>query len=393
MKFILILTGIILLAGCSKETEREPPQTVSDVLNEMVRSAPYQYINMDEIEVQEIQIPESDILYSVYQQVEADEPIIGWIRSMAYANDRFFIYDFSNVAIYSVDMDGTVNGPLTREGKGPGEHEFVNNLKANNQFVYAPDANNGRINRYTHDMEIVEALPEYMPTHLTRIDLNNERILTGNRRSAGFAPSHPEQGLIAIHPVDDISDTLATILTRIIPVGYQPNVYNSAMFSVNNKNQIAASYRPLQWIFLFNEEYNHSRTLILESELFDKMNIPPMDFFKPKGNQGFGGSNPLTQFTLMDNNDLFITVPGEVTPNTSSDPYVPFGSNSKVEELHLLHLSASADGSYAAKALYDLIGQVSGENIHIEEMTFSEERNLFFGSNREYLFRFELPGN
>lgn len=391
---LLILFGKILLAGCSQKTEREPPETVSDVLNEMVRSAPYQYINMDEIEVQEVQIPENDILYSVYQEVEEGESIIGWIGSMTHANNRFFIYDFNNVAIYSVDMDGTVNGHLTRKGKGPGEHEFLNNLKANDQFLYAPDGNNGRINRYTHQMEIVDPLPEFMiSSSMNEIDLNNERILTGNRRSAGFAPSHPEQGLIAIHPVEDLGDTLTTIMPRIIPVGYQPNVYNSAMYSINRKNWLAASYKPLHWIFLFDEEFKHVRTLILESELFDKMSIPPMDFFKPKGNQAFGGAMPLLQFTLMDNNDLLITVPGKVTGDYSSDQYVPFGDNAKVEEFHLLHLTVNTDGSYKPEARYALTEQVSGENMYIEELTFSEDHNLFFGSNREYLFQFELSGH
>lgn len=372
--------SILFLCCCSKTTEREPPETPSEVLNEVVRSAAYQYINLDELQLQEIILSENDIIYSVNGEVHHDEPLLGHISTSAYRQANFYIYDLPSAAIYKVSKEGAIEGPLTREGRGPGEHNIVGNLKGNTRHIYATDLNNARINRYTHEMEPVDPIPGFQHSPSSSlVDLNDERMLTGNRNSGGFSPVNPEQGLISVSPVDNLSDTIATIMPRIIPVGYQPMSFNNTSFSINSHNRIAASYAYLPWIFLFDEDNSHVLTLILEYSAFDEMNIPSMEIFRPQGNEGFGGANPVTRFRLMDDGDIFLTI------------YRKHSDQGKPREL--IRLTPSGDNSYKAVGKYNINYYGSDDVMwSYDSVPVSDGDNtLFYGRTPEYLFRFTLP--
>jgi hypothetical protein len=101
-------------------------------------------------------------------------------------------------------------------------------------------------------------------------------------------------------------------MPRIIPEGYQPQVYNSVRFSANRKGEMIAAYAPIPWIFIFDETQNHTNTLILDYTAFDSLNIPKMNLFKPRNNDGYGGQNPINSFKLMENGDIFITLRNEI---------------------------------------------------------------------------------
>src|SRR5690625_6097427 len=111
-------------------------------------------------------------------------------------------------------------------------------------------------------MEPVKALEPY--SSWGGITVNGEIILHLNNRSSGFAPSYREEGLVVVSSVDNLSDTLATLMPRIIPAGYQPQVYNEVQYSLNKRNQIVASYSPLPRFFIFNIQYDHINPVIPE---------------------------------------------------------------------------------------------------------------------------------
>ncbi|MEX2363103.1 MAG: hypothetical protein WD597_05745, partial [Balneolaceae bacterium] len=271
---LLFILTFTFLANCTeRKSNLSPPETPSQVLNDFVRSAPFQYINLDEVKSELIEVGEEDIIYSIHNS-KADEPLLGFIASMIKVEDRFYIN--SEKSIFEVNSEGKIKGPLTRLGKGPGEQNTRGMLLTNSEFIYVSDANNGRINRYTHNMEIADALFGFMSS--MEVDLNNEQLLVYNRHSNGFAPAKPEQGLIVASTLNNLEDTLGTFMPRIIPVGYQPGVYNRTKFSINGNSQIAASYIPLPWFFLFDENQNHVQTLIMEYSIFQTMNIPSMEF-------------------------------------------------------------------------------------------------------------------
>lgn len=385
---------LIIFCSCEEKIIREPPVTESPMLNEWVRSAPVQFVNIDKTENQKIVLTDEDIIYSVYREVKEGEPIISFISSMTIAGERFYLYDLNTISIYEVDKQGVVIREATRRGKGPGEHEFLMNLTSNQQYIYAQDSNNARINRYTHEMEYVEPMMEFQPT-MSSIELNDEILLSGNRLSFGFSPIDPEAGLIAIHPVESIIDTISTIMPRIVPAGYQPNVYNQTKYSINSQNLIIAAYNPLPWLFLFDDHFELSTTIILESEIFAQMSIPPLEFFKPEGNLGFGGSIPVNFFTLLDNGDIFLSMPSKINPseNRNDNFRQPSFSTNRVLETQLVRLTPDQNGIYRHTNSYVIYCRHENEeeNLPVMELLPSAEDNLMYARSSKYLYRFTLP--
>lgn len=364
-QIVLIIILISINTGCSETPDREPPKTVSEVLNEFVRTAPFQYINLDSTNVFEIEIIEDDIIFDVTGEGKHGEPLLGQITDFTYVKNVFYVYDMNYGAIFMIDKETGVKGPLTKSGRGPGEHLGVDKLLSNNHYIYASDRNNGRINKYSHDMITDGVLDGF---HSMFVDLSDEIILTENPNSVGFIPQNPEQGIINISLIDNLSDTLATILPRIIPSGHQPDVYNNPGFSINSQNAVAAIYRPLPWIFLFDNEYNFKQTLILEYSAFNEMDIPSLDFFKPRGNEGFGGTMPISQLRYTDNGDLFISIRRE-----------------------LIHLSPNIDGGYLAVGRYRFHILHEKEPLWISNIFSTDNEGEFYAGNWNYLFRFVLP--
>src|SRR5690625_5063445 len=372
--FYITIISLFGFMCCHKTSEPMVPVTPSNALNDMIGTADIQAIAIDEFEQETIQIGKNDILYSTYTNNDSDtEPVLGFLKSIIYTENQFYIYDSNTNATYTLEENGSITGPYTREGRGPGEHLYVENLSFNSDFIYATDLSNGRINVYSPMMEPVKALEPY--SSWGGITVNDEIILHLNERSSGFVPSFPEEGLVVVSSVKNLSDTLATLMPRIIPAGYQPQVYNEVKYSLNNRNQIVASYSPLPWFFIFNNQYEHINTVILEYSAFDELDIPTMDFFKPKGNEGYGGQMPVHSYKLMDNGDLFITLRRE-----------------------LLHLTRE-NNSYQLKGRYSIQYQHEDE-IHDENsftwvfnQVIKKTAHEIYVYNPGYLYHFEMPLN
>lgn len=75
-----ILIFLLLPLHCVNVEEREPPETASDVLNSFVRSATFQYIDLDEPELLEIVLTDDDFIFSIYTETDAEPPLLGNIE-------------------------------------------------------------------------------------------------------------------------------------------------------------------------------------------------------------------------------------------------------------------------------------------------------------------------
>ncbi|REL37783.1 hypothetical protein DYD21_08360 [Rhodohalobacter sp. SW132] len=354
----------LIFIGCQEVDDREPPETVSVVLNEFVSSAPYQYINLDEVELQEIVLSEEDIIYHLHREVKEEEPLLGHLTIFTYNDEQFYVYDAVTNAIFKIDKNGTIEGPLTREGRGPGELGLVRNIKANDQYIWVSDAINARINRYTHDLVSVD-----FPVEISSfLDLNDEFVFLENNKSSGISPVKPDQGRIAVLSMDSLTDTLTTILPRIVPSGYQPQLYNTPRVVINQNNSTVANYYFLPWLILFDKDFNHSSTIIVEYSKFEEMDIPPMDFFKHLTNEGFGGVRPITEYKLMDNGDIFISVRRE-----------------------LIRLTPLQNGDYQVAGRYRFHHYMQDEPLWISDIFQTDRKDRITIGSWEYLFRVELP--
>jgi len=281
----LLLLSLVLLS-CDNQSSTLP-ETPSEVLNAVIQTAPQQIINIDNTQAQEIFIDEHNILFDLNKQ---DSLFIGHLQSVTRRDGLIYLYDLESKAVYVLDESGELRGPETREGQGPGEHNVISNLDSNSAYIYLGDSNNARINRYTPEMNPLDPMPDIFPG---MISVSDEKIIYQNQGSRGFSPSAPDQGRIGISSIDDVSDTLKTIMPRIIPGGFQPQVFNNVYFSMNNHNRIAASYTPIPWIFLYDENHELEKLLALNYSEFDKLDMPEMELFRPQSNQGYGGQTPM----------------------------------------------------------------------------------------------------
>lgn len=365
-KYFLLVA--ILLTGCSVKSEIRPPETESEILNNFIRSVTVQYIDLDKVRSKEIKLVSSNIIYDVNQNERNDSLVIGNIKYFTSYNDNYyFIFDSFQNSIFKLDSNGSFKGVLGRVGKGPGEYQLATSLKSNSQSVFVADPNNARINVYEPGIKTSRALEPFISSLSSlRIDVNNTKILLGNANSAGFQPESENQGLILIADIKNLTDTLGTIMPRIIPPGYQPAVFNQVNFSMSDNSFIAASYEPLPWIFVFNEKYKLERALIFRSHVFDDMDLPALKLFKPKGNQGYGGAIPIRAYRILNNKDIVMAIRDE-----------------------LIHVTHDTDGNYKLKNKYKFIYLDESKPLYIYELSDTGD-NRIVATNGELLFEFQL---
>lgn len=364
---MLVISICLINVMCTNEAENNIPKTNSEILNDFVQSANVQYINIDNGQVTKLAVSSNQIIYQTNNNSNDDSLIISEIGDFTFFVDGYHVYDPFQNSILTIDLSGSLQTIIGREGKGPGEYMYVTSIQSNSNTLFVADANNARINRYDYKLSVLDAFQPFISNpSSSKIDLNNSILITGNSESAGFNPDKGNKGLILITNVEDTQDTLGTILPRIIPPGYQPAVFNQVSFSLNRNNQIAASYRPLPWIFIFNENQTLIKVIILEYSVFNEMDLPKLELFFPKGNKGYGGAIPINDFELLTNGDIIISIRDV-----------------------LIYLKSIGDNGYTLQGKYIL--SLPENDTSIRLLNLEEDQNgRIIGSNWDYLFELRI---
>lgn len=367
-KFILIIFICLFNVMCTNKSDINTPKTNSNILNEFVQSTSVQSINLDNGQVTKSTVSSNEIIYNTKTKLKNDSLTISQIDDFTYFGNDYHVYDSFQNSIFVIDSSGSFQAVVGREGKGPGEYLYVTSIRSNSNTLFVADVNNARINRYDYKLNRLGALQPFISNpSSSKIDLNNSIFLSGNSESAGFNPNEDKSGLIVINKIENMQDTLGTILPRIIPRGYQPAVFNQVSFSLNQNNQIAATYRPLPWIFIFDEDQSLVKVIVLEYTVFNEMNLPELELFLPKGNEGYGGTIPINDFELLNNGDILISI-REV----------------------LFHLKSKRNNGYTLQGKY--VFNISESDTSIRILNLEESHNgSLVGSNWNYLFEFNLP--
>lgn len=331
VKNILLLIALICINGCSDHEIN----TTSEALNNIVNSADYQIINLDKVNSNIIELKKENIIYSIHN--ESYNNSAGHIYSAIRIDSFFYISDLVTNSVHKINKDGRISSALTRAGKGPGELNTIGDLFYNSNYLFIPDYNNGRINIYSYNMVFKNSINNYL---MKDMNVTDKYIFGINRTSYGFYPEDSKEGLIVISSVNDLSDTIKTIMPRIIPEGFQPQVFNSVKFSINNHGRIISRYVPLPWIFIYDQRYNHVNTLLLSYTAFDTLNIPELNLFKPKGTEGYGGQNPINDIIILDNDDIYLTIRNEIV-HLFKNNYARYEGHCKIRFVHDLENPSS----------------------------------------------------
>lgn len=319
---------IFFLLSCSNEAEQAItyPQTDSQVLNDFVRTAPLQYINLDEVPVINIRLTSDDMIYE--SGGVDDEEILGSLGPTIIEKDRLYAFERAERRIIQMNLDGEVEKTVVRNGRGPGEVQSIMFMAKNDSLIFVADPGNARINIYDTNF-ISSSHFNIKNPFLFIIEANNNYILYNNLNNIGL----PFTNLITISNIISPSDPVAKVVPKIVPDGFQPNSFNGTNFDINHQNEIAASYTFLPWMFILDSTFSLERTLIFESADFANRKLLPFKIEKENSSNSsaLGYDSVIKNFKFLDDGDLYI-----------SDP------------LGIIHLKRKTDRNYEAVKIYKI---------------------------------------
>lgn len=139
---------LILLSACSSSPEVEVPEEVAQLENLTVIPAdtePSQSIDFNR-----------EVVYS-----DKDDVMLGRITSFTVDNEgRVFMADRDQNLIHMYESDGTYLRQVGSEGKGPGEFGNIGILQTDDQYLYAYDWNQHRVNVFfLESLEFSHSIP------------------------------------------------------------------------------------------------------------------------------------------------------------------------------------------------------------------------------------------
>ena len=338
---------LFFLISCSKQEQTIPyPQTESQVLNEFVRSAPLQYINLDEIPIINIRLTSDDVIYE--SGGVDNEEILGRLGPTIIEKDRLYAFERAERRIIQMNLDGEVEKTVVRNGRGPGEVLTVLSMDKSDSLIFTSDAANARINMYDLEFNYIKSID--IPRAMN-IAVNNTYI--GHRKLTDIGI--PIAGLITITKFDSPKDSVAKVMPKIIPDGFQPLVFNATNFDLNNQDKLAASYTYLPWMFIFDSTFSLERTLIFESADYVNRKLLPLKIQSEStsNSSAIGYDGVISNFKYSYVGDLYI-----------KDP------------LGIIHLKRKPDRSYEAVMIYKIEYPESQERFLYSNFEIFEDGTL-----------------
>jgi len=227
--------------------------------------------------------------------------------------------------IIRMNLNGEVEEVVARNGRGPGEVLNVFSMNRNDSAIFVSDVSNARINIHDLDFNPIGSIDG---VNAMSIAVNNTYLAHRKMINIGT----PTSGLITISKIDAPKDSVAKVMPKIVPDGFQPGVFNATNFDLNNRNEIAASYTYLPWLAVFDSTFSLERTLIFESSDFANRKFLPLKVVAGSSSSALGYDSVITNFKYTDEGDLYI-----------SDP-----------SLGIIHLKRKPDRSIEAVTIYKI---------------------------------------
>ena len=249
-----VLFLLLFFAACQSE---EIPLTRfedSPVIDSLLASAPHFVVNTD--------IEAERWVATTRLGVPTDSLFLGRPQNMIAIGDSIYISDRQSEAIFAVGTDGYLSRKIGRPGEAPGEFTSLNELQYNGSHVLTRDQ--GRIQLFTEKFNYVSSFPYF-------------------GRWKEFVAS-PDYMLLTCPEGDwmictrSTSPPYAWIQTRVLlPVLDMPDrsAENSYFVAISPEgDRIALGYHWLPYIFIYDDQFTHLRTIRFEGE--DVRNFEPV---------------------------------------------------------------------------------------------------------------------
>ena len=250
-----MLLLLLSLTACQGEEIALTRFENSPIIDSLLASAPHFVVNTD-IEAERWGA-------TTRLGLSNDSLILGRSSNMIMIGDSVYISESQSTHIFAVGVDGYLSRKIGKPGKGPGEFTHLNGLQYNGSNVFTKDE--GRIQVFTEKFEYIDSFPYSGITH-RRFSVSPDYMFLKCLRkdwlvcARSTSPPYDWAPDIKLLPVLDLPDRSGE---------------NSNIVTVSPEgDRIALAYRGLPYIFVYDDQFRHLRTIRFEGE--DVRNFNPV---------------------------------------------------------------------------------------------------------------------
>ncbi|TVR30379.1 MAG: hypothetical protein EA390_08240 [Balneolaceae bacterium] len=238
MKKTTVTLLLLFLISCGSEIAPEPPVTASEVLNQFLRGASFQVIDLDAQPVDTIYVTKEMILSEdlyLDDQVYLNRPT----KIIPFQN-YLILNDFMSPNVIAVDpQTGVPAFRIGGEGRGPGEFVRPYEIMSDGEHLYIHDTSLRRFSRFDHNFQFQDNFP-FMPIsgspNAVRAVMNSDYIVYDNHMSSGLYSATENLTMLEVATISKPDSVVKHLMPRVIPSGMQPGAHN--VETPNNKHQI-----------------------------------------------------------------------------------------------------------------------------------------------------------
>lgn len=365
-KLVIGSTAILLLAVTWYVLHEEsipPPETESENLNELLRGAPVNWIDIGSSTPDTLIIPAHRV---INPSVRADEMLHPFSSTQVKLfGDYLITMEFltANVAAYTIEGEYLQN-------IGGRELMQAASLASDDENLHIYDYGTKEVHVYNQEFTYQKSYSFDSPYYTQgSLKMNDAHIAYQHEEASGFRVSDTDYNLLSVATVDRPDSTILQTIPRIVPSGKHPGGFNNLLFSMNRRSDIVASYPALPFLFVYRN-FEHYRSIVLSAEEFEEVENPELTPFQPVMGEAVRINSLLDHLFLMDNGDILVF---------------------SFEQLH--HLQLRRSGSYSHKQSYVLVRGDTGEKIRsVTSMDALQEQSRYlYMVSSGILFELELP--
>lgn len=252
-----VLFLLLFFAACQSE---EIPLTRfedSPVIDSLLASAPHFVVNTD--------IEAERWVATTRLGVPTDSLFLGRPQNMIAIGDSIYISDRQSEAIFAVGTDGYLSRKIGGPGEGPGEFTNLWKIQYNGLHVFV--YNQGRIQILTEDFDYVDTFPHFIgwrkfavsPDYMLLECPEGDWLICTRSTSPPYTWIESRKFLPVLNLPDREGED--NHIAAISPEG----------------DRIALAYMGLPYIFIYDDQFRHLRTIGFEGEdvrNFEHVGIP-----------------------------------------------------------------------------------------------------------------------
>lgn len=253
-----------------------------------------------------------------------------------------------------VILTNYLNGNITKyklSGRGPGEIGTPWDVDVDENYIYIYDLSNNKILKFDHNLS-------YTDEFLTKgIGLKGFSVMGDE----SIMSSKDNEFILSVENMED--NTVKRFHKNIIPTGYQPSAFNSAVFEVYSSN-IYVKYRAIDSLYVYNKktlQLNNTMPITVNYE--EDYGNPPVVAFKGVFDKPI--IIPFSEFKVYNEDTLFGVIEGYV------------------------YILKKKDGAYVEKAKYILVDS-NNYKIYVDNLDFNSKYLFIYSRSIDKIVKYDI---